>query len=161
MESLCVSGKITRLQTWSTTTNFSLETCCPLYRFSFSSFVKNNFYFPLPFVDHLHHLFVFFLQASGQQIPVVVQSCVCFINLNGTHITPRTQWSCRYTFKELLSRIEIASVYQVFTMKGYFECQVLKWRSITFEMHLKEVDTFVCESRPATPMFTTGLCLSW
>lgn len=108
-------------------------------------------------MDHLHHLFVFFLQASGQQIPVVVQSCVCFINLNGTHVTPRTRWSCRYTFKELLSRIEIASVYQVFTMKGYFECQVLKWRSITFEMHLKEVDKFVCESRPATPMFTTGL----
>ncbi|XP_068453601.1 rho GTPase-activating protein 4a [Clinocottus analis] len=26
-----------------------------------------------------------FIQASGQQIPIVVESCICFINLNGLH----------------------------------------------------------------------------
>ncbi|XP_041801153.1 rho GTPase-activating protein 4-like isoform X2 [Chelmon rostratus] len=38
---------------------------------------------------HNHKLFngdmLSFIQASGQQIPVVVQSCICFINLNGLH----------------------------------------------------------------------------
>lgn len=33
MESLCASGKITQLQVLSTTTNCSMETCCPLYRY--------------------------------------------------------------------------------------------------------------------------------
>lgn len=32
-----------------------------------------------------------FVQASGQQIPVVVQSCVCFINLNGKCMNVRTR----------------------------------------------------------------------
>ncbi|XP_056896334.1 rho GTPase-activating protein 4a [Takifugu flavidus] len=40
-------------------------------------------------IKHNHKLFygdlLSFIQASGQQIPVVVQSCVCFINLNGLH----------------------------------------------------------------------------
>lgn len=38
---------------------------------------------------HNHKLFngdmLSFIQASGQQIPIVVQSCICFINLNGLH----------------------------------------------------------------------------
>ncbi|XP_040048841.2 rho GTPase-activating protein 4 [Gasterosteus aculeatus] len=38
---------------------------------------------------HNHKLFggdmLSFIQASGQQIPVVVESCVCYINLNGLH----------------------------------------------------------------------------
>nr|XP_046252657.1 SLIT-ROBO Rho GTPase-activating protein 3-like [Scatophagus argus] len=38
---------------------------------------------------HNHKLFngdmLSFIQASGQQIPVVVESCICFINLNGLH----------------------------------------------------------------------------
>lgn len=38
---------------------------------------------------HNHKLFkgdmLSFIQASGQQIPIVVESCICFINLNGLH----------------------------------------------------------------------------
>uniref|UniRef100_G3P1E0 Rho GTPase activating protein 4a n=1 Tax=Gasterosteus aculeatus aculeatus TaxID=481459 RepID=G3P1E0_GASAC len=38
---------------------------------------------------HNHKLFggdmLSFIQASGQQIPIVVESCVCYINLNGLH----------------------------------------------------------------------------
>lgn len=51
-------------------------------------------------------------------------------------------------------------VYQVFTTKGYFGCQVLRWRSITLEMHLKEVAEYVFESRPATLVFIGGLYVS-
>ncbi|KAM8754859.1 rho GTPase-activating protein 4a isoform 1-T4 [Acanthopagrus schlegelii] len=40
-------------------------------------------------LKHNHKLFngdmLSFIQASGQQIPIVVQSCICFINLNGLH----------------------------------------------------------------------------
>lgn len=35
------------------------------------------------------------------------------------------------------------TVNQVSTMKGYLECQVLRWRSTTWEMHLKEVGVHV------------------
>ncbi|XP_029291151.1 rho GTPase-activating protein 4-like isoform X2 [Cottoperca gobio] len=38
---------------------------------------------------HNHKLFsgdmLSFIEASGQQIPIVVESCICFINLNGLH----------------------------------------------------------------------------
>ncbi|TMS16376.1 Rho GTPase-activating protein 4 [Larimichthys crocea] len=38
---------------------------------------------------HNHKLFngdmLSFIKASGQQIPIIVQSCICFINLNGLH----------------------------------------------------------------------------
>ncbi|XP_062420463.1 rho GTPase-activating protein 4-like isoform X2 [Pungitius pungitius] len=38
---------------------------------------------------HNHKLFggdmLSFIQASGQQIPIVVESCICYINLNGLH----------------------------------------------------------------------------
>ncbi|XP_068599983.1 rho GTPase-activating protein 4-like [Brachionichthys hirsutus] len=40
-------------------------------------------------LTHNHKLFsgdmLSFIEASGQQIPIVVQSCICFINLNGLH----------------------------------------------------------------------------
>ncbi|KAG7520250.1 rho GTPase-activating protein 4-like [Solea senegalensis] len=40
-------------------------------------------------LTHNHKLFngdmMSFIQASGQQIPIVVESCICFINLNGLH----------------------------------------------------------------------------
>ncbi|XP_030279240.1 rho GTPase-activating protein 4a [Sparus aurata] len=40
-------------------------------------------------LNHNHKLFkgdmLSFIQASGQQIPIVVQSSICFINLNGLH----------------------------------------------------------------------------
>lgn len=38
MGSLCASGKITRLQVLSTTTNCSVETCCPSYRYLLATF---------------------------------------------------------------------------------------------------------------------------
>lgn len=66
-----------------------METCCPLYRYLLLHFYHIFFYY-----CHLWTVFItfcVFIQASGQQIPVVVQSCVCFINLNGAHMTLRTQ----------------------------------------------------------------------
>ncbi|XP_068185360.1 rho GTPase-activating protein 4-like isoform X2 [Antennarius striatus] len=40
-------------------------------------------------LTHNHKLFngdmLSFIEASGQQIPIVVKSCICFINLNGLH----------------------------------------------------------------------------
>lgn len=33
----------------------------------------------------------------------------------------------------------ICTIYQVSTMRGYFECQARPWRSTTLETHLSEV----------------------
>lgn len=71
-----------------------METCCPLFRYwllllqvlLFNLYFYNLFPFRIQLNDHLC-----FVQASGQQIPVVVQSCVCFINLNGKCMNVGTQ----------------------------------------------------------------------
>lgn len=51
----------------------------------FSLLVFNLFYF-IYFTftaTFIYRLWICLIQASGQQIPIVVQSCICFINLNG------------------------------------------------------------------------------
>lgn len=44
-----------------------------------------SFSFMFDFIVTLHPI-VFFLQSSGQQIPVVVESCIRFINLHGESV---------------------------------------------------------------------------
>lgn len=100
--------------------------------------------------------FVVLIQASEQQIPVVVQSCVCFINLNGKHKSPWTQWCCRRMLK--------GSIRCSFYLLGLHHEGIFRVPGSQMEINnlrdAFERGRWVCESRPATPVFTTELWVS-
>lgn len=105
----------------------------------------------------------YFYQDSGQVIPLIVESCIRFINLYGKHwnmLSYLTYWTfeCIFPIKHLIcfkNRDEnclksrfishhcLLSLLQVFSIREFLECLVPRWRWMILKIHLREVIAFL------------------